>query len=83
MIRRLCKLPARALRSFALLPALVLLAGCFDTDIPPAGSYSDILLVTEEGINDPLTYEVIAALEWEIDYYVSSDYHGMAGVRQV
>jgi len=48
-------------------------SGCIETDIPPAGSYSEVLLVTEEGARDPLAKELAPYLAKTIDYYVSDD----------
>lgn len=59
-------------RARVLIP-LLLLSGCLETSIPPAGSYSDVLLVTEEGLNDPLAAEMERALAKTIDYYVDTD----------
>ena len=49
------------------------LNGCFETDIPPVGSYSDVLLVTEDGTRDPLTPAILPELAYNIDYYIDSD----------
>jgi hypothetical protein len=67
----------RAMKRIVCLIALALIAGalsgCIETDIPPAGSYSDVLLVTEEGARDPLVSTILPELAREIDYYVSRD----------
>lgn len=50
-----------------------LVCGCIETDIPPVGSYSDILLVTEEGARDPVVTVILPELAYPLDYYVSTD----------
>ncbi len=47
--------------------------GCLETDIPPAGSYSEVLLVTEEGARDPFARELVPYLAKELDFFVSTD----------
>ncbi len=51
----------------------VLSAGCLELDIPPAGSYSKVLLVTEEGVNDPFARQLEPHLTKLIDFYVGEE----------
>jgi hypothetical protein len=46
------------------------LAGCGEMAIPPAGSYSEVLLVTEDGPGGEWTHLVTPLLARELDYYV-------------
>ena len=48
--------------------ALAALMGCIEMDIPPAGSYSEVLLVTEDGIQDPLARQLAPQLEKRLDF---------------
>ena len=56
-----------------LLPVVLLLSGCIETDIPPAGSYSEVLIVTEDGVRDPFAKALTPYLAQTLDYFVSSD----------
>jgi len=47
--------------------------GCLESDIPPAGSYSEVLLVTEEGARDPFARALTPYLAKELNYFVSTD----------
>lgn len=66
-------LHASILRIAACLIVPASVCGCIETDIPPAGSYSEVLLVTEGGSNDPLARAMVPYLARPLDYYVSSD----------
>jgi hypothetical protein len=52
---------------------LCLLAGCSNMAIPPAGSYSEVLLVTEEGESDAWTKVLTPLIARELDYYVDTE----------
>lgn len=52
---------------------LGLASSCIETDIPPAGSYSEVLLVTEEGARDPFARELTPFLTRTLDFFVSQD----------
>lgn len=60
---------------FALLfaAASVFSAGCLELDIPPTGSYSKVMLVTEEGADDPFARELAPHLTKEINYYIGQE----------
>lgn len=47
--------------------------GCIETDIPPAGSYSEVLVVTEDGRRDPLSRMLHAQLARRLDFFVASE----------
>ena len=49
------------------------LPGCGDLAIPPTGSYSDVLLVTEEGPDGEWTGLLTPLLARELDYYVDTE----------
>jgi hypothetical protein len=53
--------------------SILLIAGCREIDIPPAGSYSEIVLVTEEGAGDPVVQHIQPYLSRKIDYIVEKD----------
>jgi hypothetical protein len=59
--------------SRSLLVVLALVSGCIETDIPPAGSYSEVLLVTEDGARDPFARELTPYLAKTLDFVVSKD----------
>jgi len=62
------------LRLFSAISAPILVcSSCIETDIPPAGSYSEVLLVTEQGARDPFAIELTPHLAKTLDYFVSSD----------
>lgn len=48
-------------------------AGCKELAVPPAGSYSEVLLVTEEGSASPLTQRLTPLIEGEHDYIVDTE----------
>jgi hypothetical protein len=48
-------------------------AGCLEADFPPAGSYSEVLLVTEDGARDPFARELEPYLAKELNFFVSTD----------
>jgi hypothetical protein len=50
--------------------AILCLTGCRELALPPAGSYSEILLVTEEGIQSEWTERLTPLIARELDYYV-------------
>ncbi|UCG50978.1 MAG: DUF4837 family protein [Candidatus Latescibacterota bacterium] len=52
---------------------LVFFAGCLELDIPPAGSYSNVLVVTEEGAQDPVARMLTPHLTRTIDYYIGEE----------
>lgn len=52
---------------------LVVSAGCIEMDIPPAGSYSEILLVSEEGARDPMAHELEPELARTLDFYIGTE----------
>jgi hypothetical protein len=56
-----------------LVPGVLLIAGCREIDIPPAGSYSEVVLVTEEGAQDPVVRYIQPYLSRTIDYIVEQD----------
>jgi hypothetical protein len=56
---------------FALFSALC--AGCLELDIPPAGSYSRIMLITEDGANDPFARELEPHLTKLLDFYIGEE----------
>ena len=49
------------------------LPGCGDFAIPPAGSYSEVLLVTEEGPDGEWTRLIAPLIAHELDYYVDTE----------
>ena len=49
------------------------LPGCGDLATPPAGSYSEVLLVTEEGPNGEWTRLLTPLIARELDYYVDME----------
>jgi hypothetical protein len=51
----------------------VLSAGCLELDIPPAGSYSKVMLITEEGAEDPFARELAPHLTKVIDFYIGEE----------
>ena len=51
----------------------VVLSGCMEMDLPPAGSYSVVLLVTDEGEEDPLARAIAPHLTEMIDYYIGEE----------
>ncbi len=51
----------------------VVLSGCLEMDLPPAGSYSTVLLVTDEGAEDPLARAIAPHLTKMIDYYIGEE----------
>ncbi len=53
--------------------ATIAVAGCIETDIPPAGSYSEVLVVTEGGRNDPLARALRPHLARRLDYFISEE----------
>jgi hypothetical protein len=59
----------------AALAAIILIvsAGCIEMDIPPAGSYSEVLLVSEEGAQDALARELEPELSRQLDFYVGTE----------
>jgi hypothetical protein len=64
---------ANLFRCGIILSVALVAGGCIETDIPPAGSYSDVLLVTEQGSRDPLATLIFPHLARELDFYVSKD----------
>ena len=50
--------------------ATAAVSGCGDMAIPPAGSYSEILLVTEGGEQDEWTRRLTPVIARDINYYV-------------
>ncbi len=52
------------------LVATAVVSGCGDMAIPPAGSYSEILLVTEGGEQDEWTRRLTPVIARDLDYYV-------------
>lgn len=57
-------------------PCLVLslfLASCLEMDIPPAGSYSEVLLVTDEGAMDPFARAMTTPLTKMLDFYIGEE----------
>lgn len=50
--------------------ACTVVAGCQDMAIPPAGSYSEVLLVTEEGEESRWTERLTPLIARELDFYV-------------
>lgn len=63
-----------AIRCWVLaIPLAAVLAGCLETDIPPAGSYSEVLLVTDEGAADPFSKLLTPHIAKTLDFYVSED----------
>lgn len=55
------------------LAAALCLSGCREMALPPAGSYSEVLLVTEEGREDPLTAQVAPLIAREHDYVLDKE----------
>jgi hypothetical protein len=47
--------------------------GCIETEIPPPGSYSEIMVVTQDGAGSPLAEEVDALLGEMLNYHISED----------
>lgn len=47
--------------------------GCLEMDVPPAGSYSEVLLVSEDGAEDTAARALAAHLTRPIDYYVDEE----------
>jgi len=62
----------RTTRAAVILAALALF-GCRDTAIPPMGSYSEVLLVTEDGANDADGKAVAGILGQEYNYAVTQE----------
>lgn len=59
--------------SWAPLLGLVLVTACLELDTPPAGSYSEVLLVLEEGEKSPWAEEVTRLITHEMDYVISNE----------
>ncbi|MFQ5510549.1 MAG: DUF4837 family protein [Candidatus Krumholzibacteriia bacterium] len=55
------------------LAAAIATPGCIETDIPPAGSYSEVLVVTEDGRGGALARDVRRHLATRLDYYISEE----------
>jgi hypothetical protein len=53
--------------------AVLFSAGCLDMNVPPAGSYSDVLVVSEDGATDPLARVMTSCLTQTIDYYTDEE----------
>jgi len=53
--------------------ALCFCAGCSEWATPPAGSYSDVLLVTEGGPSGELTRMLTPLVAQELDYYTDTE----------
>ncbi len=64
---------ARVLVPTALAAALGTVPGCREVAFPPAGSYDEVLLVTEEGASDPWTERVRPYVEVEHDYITTRE----------
>ena len=47
--------------------------GCIETDIPPAGSYSEVLIVTEEGRTGLLARDLRVQLARRLNYFISEE----------
>lgn len=62
-------------RSFPLVIAAVLFisAGCLEMNVPPAGSYSDVLIVSEDGAADPSARAIAEHLARPVDYYMDEE----------
>ncbi len=61
-------------RLMAVIPMLLLgLAGCKEMAIPPAGSYSEILLVTDEGDKSRYVSLILPWLSVEHDYIINKE----------
>lgn len=61
----------RVLRSISV--AAILVMGCREVALPPAGSYSEVLLVTENGKRGPWLERIRPYIEVEHDYVTSSE----------
>lgn len=48
-------------------------SGCLEMDMPPAGSYSEVMLVSEDGAEDAAARALASRLERPIDYYVEQE----------
>ena len=57
----------------ALVAVLLAGAGCREVAFPPAGSYDEVLLVTEQGEGDPWTARVRPYVEVEHDYVTTRE----------
>ena len=47
--------------------------GCFELDLPPAGSYSELVLVTDGGAQSPYATQILPWISYELDYMVSQE----------
>lgn len=63
----------RIATAYAALAVLLSLGGCRDIALPPAGSYSEVLLVTEDGLLDRWNDAVSPLLTAENDYVTSME----------
>ena len=64
------------MRLFTTIAAVVMFmaaAGCIEMDIPPAGSYSSVTLISELGRQDPLARQLRPYLARQLDYYVGKE----------
>lgn len=53
--------------------ALGCVSSCVETDIPPAGSYSEVLLVTDDGPQDRFARQLTPYLARTLDFFVSQE----------
>lgn len=60
-------------RPVAAILVVLLASGCKEIALPPAGSYSEVLLVTELGVGDPWHERILPHIEVEHDYVTSQE----------
>jgi hypothetical protein len=63
-------------RAARIVPGFVVslhLLGCINPDIPPAGSYSEVLLITDTGARDPFAERLTPYLTRPVNYFVGED----------
>ncbi len=59
---------------FAVIHAVgLLVCGCLEMDTPPAGSYSEVLIVSEDGSEDVAARALASRLTRTIDYYIDQE----------
>lgn len=62
-----------ATRTAVVFAAGLLFSGCLEMDTPPAGSYSEVLLVSEDGAQDVAARALASRLTRTVDYYIDEE----------
>jgi len=63
----------KRLAAIIALCAVAGLGGCFESDMPPPGSYSEVVVVTEDGRDGYIAGDVERQLTRTLNYYVDAD----------